>query len=147
MTDNVPVPPPPPKTPGGLPYEPSATTRAEVKALTSFGVPQVEIAAYLDIDPKTLRKYYREELDKSKVQANANVAKFLYNAASGAALSKGASHADCLRAAMFWAKTQMGYRETQQLDHTSSDRSMSPKNATLTEEQALELLKRNDLAP
>jgi transcription initiation factor TFIIIB Brf1 subunit/transcription initiation factor TFIIB len=94
------------------PHEPSAQTRAEVSALKSFGVAQSDIANYIGVDDKTLRKHYREELDTAQTKADANVAKFLYNAASGKALDAGASHADCVRAAMFWAKTRMKWRET-----------------------------------
>jgi hypothetical protein len=33
-----------------------------VRAMAGFGVPQPDIATQLDIDPKTLRKYFRQEL-------------------------------------------------------------------------------------
>lgn len=109
-----------------LPHEPTSKTRAEVSALYSFGIPQAEIATYIGVDAKTLRKHYREELDNSVTKANAAVGKFLYQNASGATLKEGASHSDCVRAAMFWAKTRMGWRETQDLNHKSEDGSMSP---------------------
>jgi len=92
-------------------HEPTPETRAEVVALTSFGIPETEIAGYLQIDPKTVRKYYRNELDTGALRANAKVGKFLFCAASGDALEKGATYADCVRAAMFWAKTRMRWRE------------------------------------
>jgi hypothetical protein len=92
------------------PHEPTENTLAEVRALATFGVPQEEIASYLDIDAKTLRKHYRSELDESRLKVKARVGSFLVNAATGAALSqdKGATFGDCLRAAMFYGKTQMG---------------------------------------
>ena len=90
---------------------PTPQTRAEVAALKSFGVPLDEIAAYIGIDRKTLSKYYRAEIDTAQVKADAAVAKFLYGTASGRALKDGATYADCVRAAMFWAKTRMGWRE------------------------------------
>ncbi len=68
-------------------------------------MPIKEVAAYIGIDDKTLYKYYREELENSAIKANANVGKFLYQAASGQALTTGATYSDCVRAAMFWAKT------------------------------------------
>lgn len=92
---------------------PTDGTRAEVRALCAYGVPQDDIAIYVGIDPKTLRKHYRDDLDASKVRANAKVRKFLFDAATGEALAKGASYSDCLRGAMFWAKTQMGFKENQ----------------------------------
>lgn len=94
------------------PHEPTDKTRAEVEALKSFGVPQSDIARYIGIDPKTLRLHYRDEIDNAQTKANATVARFLYQAASGKALDRGAGYADCIRAAMFWAKTRMQWRET-----------------------------------
>ncbi len=108
------------------PHEPTDQTRAEVSALKSFGVPLDDIAAYIGIDRKTLSKYYDHEIKTAQTKADANVAKFLYGAASGRALKDGASHSDCVRAAMFWAKTRMQWRETSHHDHTSSDGSMTP---------------------
>lgn len=115
-------------------HEPTDKTRAEVAALYSFGVPQADIANFIGVDAKTLRKYYRSELDTAALKANAAVAKFLYENASGAALRKGATNADCVRAAMFWAKTRMRWRETTHLDVTSSDRSMSPSESRIDAE-------------
>ena len=93
-------------------HQPTEKTRAEIVALRSYGVPIKEVAAYIGIDDKTLYKYYREELENSAIKANANVGKFLYQAASGQALTTGATYSDCVRAAMFWAKTRMGWKET-----------------------------------
>ena len=93
-------------------HKPTEKTRAEIVALRSYGVPIKEVAAYIGIDDKTLYKYYRDELENSAIKANANVGKFLYQAASGQALTTGASYSDCVRAAMFWAKTRMGWKET-----------------------------------
>ena len=112
------------------PHAPSEKTRAEVSALCSYGIPQDEIAAYVGIDAKTLRKYYREELDTAHVKAHAAVGRFLYQNASGQTLKAGATYSDCVRAAMFWAKTRMGWRETQDLNHRSEDGSMTPKDTS-----------------
>lgn len=109
------------------PHKPTKTTRAEVSALYSYGIPQSEIAKYIGIDDKTLRKYYREELDNAHVKAHAAVGRFLYQNATGQTLAKGATHSDCVRAAMFWAKTRMGWRETDNLNLSSEDGSMTPK--------------------
>ena len=102
-------------------HQPTEKTRAEIIALRSYGVPIKEVAAYIGIDDKTLYKYYREELENSAIKANANVGKFLYQAASGQALTTGASYSDCVRAAMFWAKTRMGWKETNVQEHTGKD--------------------------
>ena len=102
-------------------HQPTEKTRAEIIALRSYGVPIKEVAAYIGIDDKTLYKYYRKELENSAIKANANVGKFLYQAASGQAIAQGASHGDCVRAAMFWAKTRMGWKETNVQEHTGAN--------------------------
>lgn len=110
------------------PHAPTDKQRAEVAALKSFGVPLENIAEFIGIDRKTLSKHYAEELATAQMKANASVAKFLYSAASGAAMVNGATYADCLRSAMFWAKTRMGWKETTQFEHTSPDGSMTPRS-------------------
>lgn len=102
-------------------HKPTDKTRAEIVALRSYGVPIKEVAAYIGIDDKTLYKYYKDELENSAIKANANVGKFLYQAASGQALTTGASYSDCVRAAMFWAKTRMGWKETNVQEHTGAN--------------------------
>lgn len=119
------------------PHEPTDKTRAEVSALYSFGIPQEDIARYIGVDAKTLRKYYRDELDNSVTKANAAVGRFLYQNATGNTLKDGASHADCVRAAMFWAKTRMGWSETHKLEHSSPDGSMTPRDSSAAVLEAL----------
>ena len=98
-----------------------------VQALASFGVGQPEICNYIGISQPTLHKYYRKELDDGKAKGHAAVASFLFNSASGKALQDGdATYSDCLRSAMFYAKTRMGWRETQSVDLTNSDKSLRP---------------------
>lgn len=108
------------------PHAPTPESRAQVSALYSYGITQEEIARFLSIDPKTLRLHYRDELDSAHVKANAKVGQFLFQNASGATLANGATHSDCVRAAMFWAKTRMGWRETQNIDHTTGGEPMQP---------------------
>ena len=113
-------------------HKPTEKTRAEIVALRSYGVPIKEVAAYIGIDDKTLYKYYRDELENSAIKANANVGKFLYQAASGQALTTGATYSDCVRAAMFWAKTRMGWKETNVQEHTGANGADLPKNNEIT---------------
>lgn len=103
------------------PHVPTDKIRAEIIALRSYGVPIKEVAAYIGIDDKTMYKYYRPELEQSAMKANANVGKFLYQAASGQSLKDGATYSDCVRAAMFWAKTRMGWKETNIQEHTGAN--------------------------
>ena len=55
-------------------FKPTDEQRRTVKALSGFGVPQPDIAVHLGIDPKTLRKYFREELDRGSIEATASSA-------------------------------------------------------------------------
>jgi hypothetical protein len=103
------------------PHEPTDKTRAEVAALISYGVPVKQVASYIGIDDKTLSKYYREIMDEAMAKAHAKVGRFLFQGASGDLIKDGASHADCLRAAMFYAKTQMGFKETDRIEQTGAD--------------------------
>jgi hypothetical protein len=107
-------------------HEPTDKTRSEVSALASFGVPQEDIAAYIGISKPTLAKHYPDELSFSSIKANATVGKFLFSMASGQALKQGATYGDCKTAAMFWAKTRMGWRETNNLDVTTNGKDILP---------------------
>lgn len=100
-------------------HKPTQKSRAEVMALASYGIPQTGICEYIGIkDKKTLHKHYRKELDRAAVNANAKVGKFLFKAASGDALEDeniDAKFADCIRAAIFWAKTRMDWSERSEI--------------------------------
>ena len=83
-------------------HEPTSQTRSQVSALSSVGNNQSVIAEFLDIDEKTLRKYYHEELRTAEIKANAAVAQSLYNQAT----KEGS-----VAAAIFWLKTRAGWSE------------------------------------
>ena len=116
-------------------HQPTDETKAVVEALASYGVPQVDIGKYIGISNETIRKHYGDILDKALLDKNQTVAKFLFGGASGTDIDKGATYADCYRAAMFWMKTRAGWRETAQIDHTSGDGSMSPTRIELVAPQ------------
>jgi hypothetical protein len=119
--------------PDPTPHEPSAESRRQVLTMVAFGIPQEKIAAILAISPPTLRKYYREEIDVADAKAQSMVAKFLFSAATGEALKSGASHADCLRSAMFWMKTRAGWKETAVQEITGKDGEPLPDGLSLPE--------------
>ena len=73
--------------------------------MAGYGVPEADIAGVIGIDPKTLRKHYRGELDHGHVKANAKVAENLYRKATG-------EGREAVIAAIFWLKTRAGWRET-----------------------------------
>ena len=103
-----------------LAHEPTDTSKAEVKALVSFGTTQEQISMYLDIDIKTLQKHYRRELDTATTQANAQVAKRLFNKAVAQ---------DDLSAQIFWLKTRARWR-------TEGEEALGNKNEELRAELA-----------
>jgi hypothetical protein len=86
-------------------YRPTAEQRSQVDAMAAYGVPEVAIAKVLKIAPKTLRKHFRDELDTAHVKANSAVAQSLYRKATS-------DGPQSVTAAIFWAKTRMGWRET-----------------------------------
>lgn len=98
------------------PHEPTRATRELVQLHTMVGTTQETIASIIGIDPKTLRKHYRDELDQSKAKANATIGGALFNKAKSGDTA----------AMIFWMKTQAGWRETQQIDHTTGGEPMRP---------------------
>jgi hypothetical protein len=85
--------------------------RRQVEAMAAYGIPEFDIARVVGVDPKTLRKHYRDELDLGETKANAQVAGYLYNAAKGGNVT----------AQIFWLKTRAKWRETPvELRHSGS---------------------------
>jgi hypothetical protein len=83
-------------------YEPTEKDRATVQTMTAYGVPQGEISVVLGVDPKTLRKHFRFELDTAAAQANARVAAALYKKATG-------DGPGSIAAAIFWLRARAGW--------------------------------------
>jgi hypothetical protein len=86
-------------------HKPDPTSRRQVEAMAGYGVPEADIACVLDLDPKTLRKHYRSELDKGHIKATTRVAENLYRKATG-------EGREAVTAAIFWLKTRAGWKET-----------------------------------
>lgn len=97
-------------------HEPTARVRGLVQGYAACGTPEADIARLVGIDPKTLRKHYRDELDLAHLQANAKVAQSLY--ATAIDKTAGIKH---VTAAIFWLKTRAGFRETDRVEHTGKD--------------------------
>ena len=83
-------------------HRPDPSQRRQVEALAAYGIPEADISGVVRIDPKTLRKHYREELDLGETKANAQVAGFLFNAAKNGNVT----------AQIFWLKTRAKWRES-----------------------------------
>lgn len=118
-----------PKTGQIIAHEPTKASRELVSLHAMVGTDQRVIAEILDIDPKTLRKYYRAELDNSKAKANATIGGALFNKAKSGDTT----------AMIFWMKTQARWSERSEIDHTSSDKSFS---ASASQEAVLSVLAR-----
>jgi hypothetical protein len=91
-------------------HTPDPVQRRQVEALAGYGVPEAEIAGLLEIDPKTLRKHYRHELDHGHTKANAKVAENLYHIALG-------EGREAVTAAIFWLKVRARWKETSVHEH------------------------------
>lgn len=110
------------------PHEPTEAQKAEVRALASMGIPHDQISAYIGIDKKTLYKYYREILDRSKIQANMKMAQCLFQQAQNGSTP----------AAIFWLKVQAGWQDKQAVDVTTNGESINKPSldvSKLTDEQ------------
>jgi len=85
------------------PFTPTQEQRKMVKSMAAYGMRQEEIAAVLGVrSKKTLRKHFRNELDRGVIEANIQVAQALY---------KWAISGQSPPSTMFWLKTRAGWRE------------------------------------
>src|SRR5947209_2389400 len=78
--------------------------------MSGYGIPHEGIATMLDIDAKTLRRHYRQELDRGAVEATAKVAQSLFQMAT---VEKSVA------AAIFWMKARAGWREKHEVQVTT----------------------------
>lgn len=92
-------------------HEPTQSDRDTAKRLSALGVPHEDIAKRLKISADTLVKYYQEELDEGRIDANAAIAGTLFSQAK-----KGNT-----AAAIFWLKTRARWKETQVNEVTGLD--------------------------
>jgi hypothetical protein len=89
----------------GNAFAPTDAQRSQVEAMAAYGIPQADIARVLEISVPTLVTHFREEIDTGATKANAKVAQSLFKKATG-------DGPQAVTAAIFWAKTRMGWRET-----------------------------------
>ena len=90
---------------------PDPAMRRQIETMAAYGIPETDISRVVNIDPKTLRKHYRDELDLGETKANAQVAGFLFNSAKNGNVS----------AQIFWLKTRARWRETpMELKHSGA---------------------------
>lgn len=82
-----------------------------VKSLVKFGVKTKLIAGHLRISEPTLFVHYQEYMDDARTFAHAGVGQSLYNKAMNGDTT----------AAIFYAKTQMGWKEPKAEDAEKDD--------------------------
>ena len=96
-----------PKKVGRPAHLPNSDTRNQVYELSRVGTRYEDIATLLSISADTLTKYYKEELQKGRIEANAVIANTLYEKAkSGDTTSM-----------IFWLKSRAQWKETQKHEH------------------------------
>ena len=75
--------------------------RKKVKQLAGLGIPQQDICRIAGCSEKTLRKHFRDELDRASIEANAVAAGYLYKSVQDGNVA----------AQIFWMKCRGGWRE------------------------------------
>jgi hypothetical protein len=96
-------------------------TREKVRHLAGLGVPQDDIARIIGCAAKTLRKRFRDELDRGVAEANAVISGSLFAAAK----------AGNTTAQIFWLKTRAGWREAGSSNTTVQDTGEPPPQPVL----------------
>ena len=90
----------------GIAFKPTPEERKQVEAMAGYGVPHEQIAVLIGedgIDADTLKKHFKNELVQGKAKANAKVGQTLFQKATSGDTT----------AAIWWSKTQMGWKDTQ----------------------------------
>lgn len=93
-----------PRKAGRPPHLPTSDTRNKVYMLSTVGTRHEDIASVLSITHDTLVKYYKEELDKGRIEANASVAETLFKQAKEGNTT----------AMIFWLKSRARWKESTQ---------------------------------
>jgi hypothetical protein len=83
---------------------PTEEQRRLVKTLAAVGTKPHDIACHIGVSEKTLLKYYKDELFRGPLEANAKVGKVLLEMSTD-----GQNPA----ASIFWLKARCGWREKQ----------------------------------
>lgn len=118
-------------------FVPTAELRTKVEAWAAVGVNHIDICMLLQgsvakpIDPKTLRKHFRYELDTGAIRANAAVAGNVFRKATS-------DRRDSMAAAKLWLTTRAGWKATDALEVSGPNGApiQTETTALTTEEKA-----------
>ena len=92
-------------------FQPTDETRELVLMMSINGVDHTSQAKALRLDPKSLRRHFREQLDCGKMLANAKVAGSLFKKATDGNVP----------AQIFWLKVQAKWKEVDRIEVTGND--------------------------
>ncbi len=100
-------------------FAPTENQRGQVEAMKAYGISEEAISDKLGITRNTLRKHFKNELRTGRTTANSIVGEFLFATITG----KNGFKDDPARvtAAIFWAKTQMGWKQTNVHQHEGTE--------------------------
>jgi hypothetical protein len=90
----------------GIEHNPTDESRKLARTLSAVGITHEDIAGKIEISSDTLVKYYKKELADGRIDANAQIAKGLFEQAKNGNTS----------AAIFWLKTRAGWKETKEVE-------------------------------
>jgi hypothetical protein len=91
-------------------FQPTDAQRRLVRSLAACGTRQDLIASMLEISSRTLRKHFRNELDRAAIEVNTQVAQTLFNKAL----------AGDTTAMIFWLKCRANWRERGNFEPSSA---------------------------
>jgi hypothetical protein len=112
----------------GVRFQPTDEQRRTIRAMAGYGMPHVDIATFLDIDAKTLRKYFARELELGSIEATTKVAQSLFRMAT---------EGKNVAAAIFWMKARAGWREKQPEALAADERPL----AEMTDEELTDIIR------
>jgi hypothetical protein len=84
-------------------HTPTEASKKQVMSCSGMGVTQASIAQIMDVDEKTLKKYYRKELETGREVANMQVAQAVFKRATSDKYTP---------EGMFWLKSRAGWEDT-----------------------------------
>lgn len=99
---------------GRPPFQPTDEQRRLVEVMSAGGFQQDAIAYAIGISDDTLRKYFSTEIAAGGSKAHAMVVGNLYRQATK-------DDPRATAAAIFWAKTRLGWKEPQQVELSGPD--------------------------
>ena len=100
---------------GNQPHTPTIATQTQAREFSAAGLTQEQVAALMGVDPKTLRRYYWDEIHEGKAQAVLDVGKNILT------MAKSETHKSAFQAAQFYLQSQAGWTKQDGLTLTGPD--------------------------